>query len=68
MCQRGKEVLPRMVAKMNRLEKELATSRRREKMFCKVLYGTWVYFFIMTMFWVKFAKVKKNELLLGHRV
>ncbi|GMP39033.1 hypothetical protein CsSME_00010033 [Camellia sinensis var. sinensis] len=68
MCQRGKEVLPRMVAKMNRLEKELAGSRRREKMFCKALFGTWVFFFIMTMFWVKFARVKKNRLLLSHRV
>ncbi|GMP68527.1 hypothetical protein CsSME_00028122 [Camellia sinensis var. sinensis] len=50
MCQRGREVLPKMVAKMNRLEKELARSRRREKMFCKALFGTWVFYFIMTMF------------------
>ncbi|XP_028052964.1 uncharacterized protein LOC114257410 [Camellia sinensis] len=50
MCQRGREVLPKMVAKMNKLEKELARSRRREKMFCKALFGTWIFFFIMTMF------------------
>ncbi|CAL5343274.1 unnamed protein product [Camellia sinensis] len=68
MCQRGREVLPKMVAKMNRLENELARSRRRENMFCKALFGTWVFYFIMTMFWVKFAGVKKNGLLLGHRV
>ncbi|XP_028098344.1 uncharacterized protein LOC114298039 [Camellia sinensis] len=68
MCQHGKEVLPKMVAKMNRLEKELATSRRREKMFCKALFGTWVFFFIITMFWLKLLGGKKNGLLLGHRV
>ncbi|XP_028099775.1 uncharacterized protein LOC114299266 isoform X2 [Camellia sinensis] len=32
MCQCGREVLPKMVAKMNRLKKEQATSRRRERM------------------------------------
>ncbi|XP_028055136.1 uncharacterized protein LOC114259321 [Camellia sinensis] len=68
MCQCGREVLPKMVAKMNRLEKELARSCRRKKMFCKALFGIWVFFFIMTMFWVKFGGVKKNGLLLGHRV
>ncbi|CAL5390371.1 unnamed protein product [Camellia sinensis] len=47
MCQRGREVLSRMVAKMNRLEKELARSRRREKMFCKALFETWVAFCTM---------------------
>ncbi|GMP74974.1 hypothetical protein CsSME_00032213 [Camellia sinensis var. sinensis] len=31
MCQCGREVLPKMVAKMNRLKKEQATSRRRER-------------------------------------
>ncbi|KAI8002440.1 hypothetical protein LOK49_LG08G00713 [Camellia lanceoleosa] len=37
MCQHGREVLPKMVAKMNRLENELVTSRRREKIYCKAL-------------------------------
>ncbi|KAF5945490.1 hypothetical protein HYC85_015718 [Camellia sinensis] len=47
MCQRGREVLPKMVTKMNKLEKELARSRRREKMFCKALFGTWAGFCTM---------------------
>ncbi|GMP55214.1 hypothetical protein CsSME_00020097 [Camellia sinensis var. sinensis] len=44
MCQCGKEMLPKMVAKMNQLKNELARSRRREKMFCKALFGTWAFF------------------------
>ncbi|GMP49747.1 hypothetical protein CsSME_00016626 [Camellia sinensis var. sinensis] len=46
MCQRWEEVLPKMVVKMNRLEKELARSHRREKMFCKALFKTWGFFFL----------------------